>query len=164
MALPRRKFRKARAAGLALAALAVLWPAGRPGAQVGERVVSDRHTGLAIFGYDPVAYFVDAKAMAGRPEFELERPDAVWRFRSEGNRAEFEAHPEIYQPRYGGYDPISVARGVAVAGNPLLWVVVGERLYLFYTAEARDSFAIDPETAIAAADARWPGVERGLAQ
>ena len=35
-----------------------------------------------------------------------------------GNRAAFAANPDIYMPRFGGYDPLGVARGVAVAGNP----------------------------------------------
>jgi len=163
MALARRKFRLARTACYFAVVGLLACRAAPLHALVGERVVSDRHTGLAIFGFDPVAYFVDAKPLAGRAEYELELPDAVWRFRNEGNRAAFAANPEIYRPRYGGYDPISIARGVAVAGNPTLWLVVGERLYLFYTRQARDAFGADPDTAIAAADERWPQVRAGLA-
>ena len=165
MALARRKFWFARGAVfLALAVPVALWTARPLDASVGERVVSDRHTGLAIFGFDPVAYFTDARAMAGRPEFEVQATDAVWRFRSEGNRAAFVANPDIYQPRYGGHDPLALGRGIALAGNPLVWVVADNRLYLFYTPQAREDFARDPEAAIAAADARWPDVAAGLVQ
>lgn len=165
MALARRKFWFARgAAFLALAAPLAVGSVGRLDASVSERVISDRHTGLAIFGFDPVAYFTDSQAIAGRPEFEVEATDSIWRFRSEGNRAAFVANPDIYQPRYGGYDPMALARGVAVAGNPLIWVMADNRLYFFYTPEARDGFALDPESAIAAADARWPDVAAGLVQ
>jgi hypothetical protein len=165
MALPRRKFWIGRGpVFLALAALLSFLAAGPLGAAVGERVVSDRHTGLAIFGFDPVAYFTDAKATVGRPEFELQAPDAIWRFRNEGNRAAFVANPDVYQPRYGGHDPMALGRGIALAGNPLVWLVVGDRLFLFYTQQARDDFALDPETAIAAADERWPHVVHSLAQ
>ena len=83
-----------------------------------ERVVVDRYTGLALGGFDPVAYFTDARPLAGQPGFEVSEAGAVWRFRNEGNRAFFLAHPEIYGPQFGGYDPTDVARGVAVAGNP----------------------------------------------
>ena len=58
-------------------------------------------------------------------EFEASQAGAVWRFRNEGNRASFVAHPEIYGPQFGGYDPIDVARGVTVAGNPRFWLIVG---------------------------------------
>src|SRR5262245_56447214 len=113
MALARRKFWFS-----ALAAVAFLWAAGPLGAAIGDRFISDRHTGLALFGFDPVAYFTDAKPVAGKAEFELEVPDAIWRFRSAGNKAAFIANPDIYWPRYGGYDPVALGRGTAVAGNP----------------------------------------------
>ena len=48
---------------------------------------------------------------------------AVWRFRNEGNRASFVAHPEIYGPQFGGYDPVDLGRGVTYAGNPRFWVI-----------------------------------------
>src|SRR5262245_37032207 len=159
MALARRKFWF-----LALIAVALVGAAGPLGAAIGDRVVSDRHTGLAIFGYDPVAYFIDAKPIAGKAEFELEVPDAIWRFRSAGNRAAFVANPDIYRPRYGGYDPMALGRGIALAGNPLIWLVTGDRLYFFYTQQARETFRLDPETAITAADDRWPTVVQSLAR
>ena len=46
---------------------------------------------------------------------------AVWRFRNEGNRASFVAHPEIYGPQFGGYDPVDLGRGVTYAGSPRFW-------------------------------------------
>ena len=110
-----------------------------------ERVVVNRFTGLAIEGFDPVAYFVDAPPVLGLEDFEASQAGAVWRFRNEGNRASFVAHPEIYGPQFGGYDPIDVARGVTVAGNPRFWVISGQRLYLFSREANRDAFAADPE-------------------
>jgi hypothetical protein len=165
MALQRRprKFRIGFNPGfLAVVALLVTFLPAPLGAAVTERVVNDRNTGLAIFGYDPVAYFTDSRPVAGKADYELSFGDVVWRFRSAGNRAAFSAHPEIYQPRYGGYDPVSIARGVAVPGNPLLWLVVEERLYLFYTEAARDEFAASPDTAMSAADGRWQEVRQEL--
>jgi hypothetical protein len=129
-----------------------------------ERVVVNRYSGLAIEGFDPVAYFVDASPMVGLPEFEAAEAGAVWRFRNEGNRASFVAHPEIYGPQFGGYDPCDVARGVTFAGNPRFWLVFGERLYLFGREESRDAFAADPERFLREARLRWPALEQGLAQ
>jgi hypothetical protein len=128
-----------------------------------ERVVNDRFTGLAMSGYDPVAYFTDAKPVVGKPDYEKSFAKVVWRFRSAGNREEFSANPDIYQPRYGGYDPVGIGRGVALAGNPLVWAIVGERLYLFYNAQARAEFVVNPEGVIATADGRWDEVLQGLA-
>ncbi len=129
-----------------------------------ERVVVNHTSGLAIEGYDPVAYFVDGRPMVGLPELEASDAGAVWRFRNEGNRASFVAHPDIYGPRFGGYDPIDLARGVPVAGNPRFWLIAGERLYLFAREEHRDVFAADPEHLAQEANARWPALEQELAR
>ena len=129
-----------------------------------EQVIVSRYSGLAIEGYDPVAYFTDAVAELGLPDFEASEAGAVWRFRNEGNRASFVAHPEVYAPQFGGYDPIDLARGVTLAGNPLFWVISGQRLYLFGIEANRDAFAADPERFLPQADRRWPALERGLSQ
>ena len=102
-------------------------------AATADRIVVNSHTGLAISGFDPVAYFTDGKPKFGRPDMELSLDGAVWRFRNEGNRAAFADHPEVYTPRFGGYDPVAIARGASVPGHPLFWAVIGERLYLFYS-------------------------------
>src|SRR5258705_9786691 len=79
-----------------------------------ERVVVNRYSGVAIEGFDPVAYFVDARPLVGLPEFETSDAGAVWRFRSEGNRASFVAHPDIYGPSSG-----ATTRSIWRAGSPL---------------------------------------------
>ena len=132
------------------------------GATTTEQVVTDRNTGLAIGGFDPVAYFVDGRPLQGRDAFEYAFAGAVWRFRNEGNRAAFMADPEVYAPQFGGYDPVGIARGIALPGNPRLWVLAGERLYLFYTAEDRNAFLADVDVIVALADSKWPQVQLTL--
>lgn len=129
-----------------------------------ERIVVNRYSGLAIGGFDPVAYFTDSVAVQGLPDFEAREGGAVWRFRNEGNRASFVAHPEIYGPQFGGYDPVDLGRGVIYAGNPRFWVVTGQRLYLFGREENRDAFAAAPERFLKEATTRWPALEQELAQ
>jgi hypothetical protein len=160
--LRKRGFRRCAGALLALGLglVSLLPPALR--AATTERVVVDRHTGLAISGFDPVAYFTDAVPRKGVEEFELPSAGVTWRFRNEGNMAAFVAAPEIYSPQFGGYDPIGVARGVATAGHPQLWVIHAKRLYLFQSAETRERFSADPEAARGLADEKWPDVEREL--
>lgn len=129
-----------------------------------ERVVVNRFSGLAIEGYDPVAYFVDARPIVGLPDFEASEAGAVWRFHNEGNRASFAAHPDIYGPQFGGYDPVDVARGITYAGNPRFWLVSGKRLYLFGREENRDAFAADTARVLREANERWPKLEQELAE
>jgi hypothetical protein len=162
--------------GMALTALVILmalWLVG--GGELGgsgsaaraattERVVTNRFSGLAIEGYDPLAYFIDARPEVGLPDFEVAQGGAVWRFRNEGNRASFIAHPEIYGPQFGGYDPVDLARGITVAGNPLFWTVAGDRLYLFGREDTRDAFAANPAPYVRQARSRWPAIVEQLAQ
>ncbi|RXF75381.1 YHS domain-containing (seleno)protein [Hansschlegelia zhihuaiae] len=122
-----------------------------------ERVVSDPATGVALYGYDPVAYFTEGRPVRGRSDVETEWNGAAWRFASEANRAAFLSAPEVYAPRFGGYDPAGVARGLAVAGHPLLFRVERDRLYLFRSRSERDAFAGPGE-----ADVAWPKVAAEL--
>ena len=73
--------------------------------------------------------------------FELTYGGAVWRFCNIGNREAFAAQPEVYMPRFGGYDPVGVARGIAVAGNPDTWLISEGRLFLFYDSERLGIFS-----------------------
>jgi len=124
--------------------------------------VVDPRTGVAISGFDPVAYFTDAEPKSGRPEMEYNQAGTVWLFRNVGNRAAFVENPEVYTPQFGGYDPVAIARGVSVPGHPLFWLVSEQRLYLFYSNEARAAFAADPQQILDAAERKWPAVQRTL--
>jgi hypothetical protein len=127
-----------------------------------EQIVVDRRSGLAIHGFDPVAYFTDDTALLGHKELELSYAGAVWRFRNAGNRAAFMQRPDVYMPQFGGYDPILLARQVATPGHPRYWLIVEGRLYLFYDGASRDRFAADPEAAAAIAHVNWPEVAATL--
>ena len=129
-----------------------------------ERIVVNRFSGVAIEGFDPVAYFVDGSAAQGTAEFEANLWGAVWRFRNEGNRASFLAHPEIYGPQFGGYDPADIARGVTIAGNPRFFVIVAQRLYLFSREANRDAFAANPDRFLYEVGKRWPALQEQLGQ
>jgi hypothetical protein len=148
--------------GLALTVLTTAGPGSMSRVAAAERVVVDRHTGLALYGIDPVGFYTNKRPTEGREEFDLRHSGVVWRFENEGNRAAFIKDPVIYMPRYGGYDPIGIARGVATPGYPALWSVVENRLYFFYSAEAQKAFLADPRGSVAAADARWPTVMKDL--
>jgi hypothetical protein len=104
------------AGGLGYLLLGGQWPQQPAEAAITERIVVDPRRGLALSGFDPVAYFTDSKPLMGRGELEYAFGGATWRFHNEGNRAAFAEHPEVYMPNYGGYDPVAVARGVAAPG------------------------------------------------
>lgn len=147
---------------LAIGLMPLLGVAAKAAGPAPAALVVDSHTGLAISGFDPVAYFTDKAPRAGKPGLELSLAGGVWRFRNEGNRAEFAAHPDVYMPQFGGYDPVAISRGASVRGHPLFWSVTGERLYLFYSEKAREEFLADAGRIIAAAQRKWPRLARTI--
>jgi YHS domain-containing protein len=149
--------------GLVLSVLSasLLWQQGH--ATTTERIVVDHHSGLAIYGYDPVAYFTDATAKMGRANLELTYAGAAWRFHNEGNRAAFAKDPQVYMPQYGGHDPVAIAGNIARAGHPDVWAIHNGRLFLFYSDDARRQFDADPAQMSLQADVNWPNVSLTLA-
>lgn len=125
-----------------------------------ERVMVDPISGLAIFGYDPVCYFLDGAPRAGVGQHELVWSAATWRFRSPGNLAGFQDDPDVYAPAFGGYAAEHVADGRAVESDPMLHAIVSDRLYLFRTAEGREEFMLDGHRA--KAEAAWPALKASL--
>jgi YHS domain-containing protein len=59
--------------------------------------------GLAIKGYDTVAYHTEGRALKGKSKFSHQWNDAKWYFASAENKELFAADPERYAPQYGGY-------------------------------------------------------------
>ncbi len=162
---PARRLRKARVSLGLLIGLGFCAGMSTPSARgAALPVVVNPNTGLAISGFDPVAYFTERQPKIGRPGLELRVDGVVWRFVNEGDKAAFADHPEVYAPRFGGYDPVAIARGASVPGHPLFWAVSGERLYLFYSGEARSAFLANPARYVEAATRKWPAVARSIAR
>ncbi|MGL4440799.1 MAG: YHS domain-containing (seleno)protein [Bosea sp. (in: a-proteobacteria)] len=129
----------------------------------GELVVSHHMAGIALGGFDPVAFFDRLRPVPGKPEHELQHAGATWRFANMANRNAFMAMPDVYAPLFGGYDPLGVTAGRAVAGLPQHFLISDSRLMIFSTVDTRDRFLASPgmlDTAVA----RWPAVERQLAR
>ena len=152
-----RKQNRARLTGFTVA-FALLVTTAPVFAGLTQRVVVDWHSGLAIDGFDPVAFFTVGKPEPGSGKFEIRYAGVRWRFTNSGNRAAFTQRPDVYMPQYGGYDPIGISRGVAVPGNPQLWSIVGKRLFLFYDAAQRAKFLSNPARYLATSERRWPDV------
>jgi hypothetical protein len=68
-----------------------------------HKAVNTTWFGVAIKGYDTVAYHTEGRALKGKKEFEFAWHDAIWRFASPSNRDRFAKNPERFAPQYGGY-------------------------------------------------------------
>jgi YHS domain-containing protein len=130
---------------------------------LGEVMQRDNRTGLALSGFDPVAYFLNDAAVPGLPDYELLHGGAVWRFASAANRDAFREAPQVYTPRFGGFDASGVADGRAVDADPHRFAIIGSQLYFFRSDENRRRF-ISEVALRALAQQRWPAVATSIAR
>lgn len=129
---------------------------GMPAAAQAKSAVNVNWKGVAIKGYDPVAYFTMSRPVKGDKAYTVSWMGATWRFASAGNRDLFEKDPEKYAPRYGGYCAFGVANNYLVKIDPEAWTVYEDRLYLNYSLKVRDQWSQDIPGYIKKADANWP--------
>ncbi len=141
--------------------ITVAFLAGWAGAAAALDPVFSTYTGGAIRGYDPVAYHTEGKPVKGKRAHRAEWKGATWSFASAGNKAKFEADPEKYAPRYGGYCAFAVSRGYTASIDPDAWSLVDGALYLNYSLNVRDQWSRDIPGNIARGDANWPGLLAG---
>ncbi len=114
--------------------------------------------GVAVGGYDPVAYFTAHKPVQGQGDILYSWRGVTWRFASEANRDLFAKNPEKYAPQYGGYCAYAVAKGGTAGGDPKAWTIIGGKLYLNLSPAVQKLWEKDIRGYIQAADKNWPSV------
>lgn len=114
--------------------------------------------GVAIQGYDPVAFFTDHKPVKGDPEYVVKHAGAVYFFASKEHRDLFKENPARYEPMFGGYCAYGVSRNKLVEIDVDAFQVVDGKLLLQYSKSIRDTFNKDAAANLAKADANWPGL------
>ncbi|MBC8026686.1 MAG: YHS domain-containing protein [Steroidobacteraceae bacterium] len=120
--------------------------------------------GLALHGYDPVAYVEAERPTAGDPAQAFTYKGSKFLFASAENRAKFAAAPEKYAPQFGGFCALGTANGYKVATEPDAFKVVGGKLYLNYNRKVLDLWSKDMPGYIAKANENWPAVSKTAAK
>jgi YHS domain-containing protein len=140
--------------------LAVLFALGSGGVPAragdsGPGIVTDTLTGVALGGMDPVSYFTNAEPLPGRPDYEYDWDGVPWYFANAADRDIFIRAPEVYAPQFGGHSATSLAQGYLSDGDPRIYAIVAQRLYLFYSEGNYQTFEKAPAATIDAARKRW---------
>ncbi len=160
--LKQRAGRRARLWGLAVLAAIALSTETRP-VLADEFVNTGYFGGVAIMGYDPVAYFTDNKAVKGSEKYSYEWLGTPWHFASREHEEMFTSDPIKYAPQYGGYCAGEVVGGsVTVDIDPNAFKIIDGKLYLIYDKPHADDFASHASENLATADANWPKVKGRL--
>ena len=137
--------------------LAALLVAAAATGAAAQRVNADRQ-GLAVKGYDVVAYFVDGRPVPGNASFEHVVDGVRYRFASAANRDRFAQEPGRFLPQYGGFCAWAVSRGYTADTDPLAWRIVDGRLFLNYDRSVQRQWEGDIPGNVAKGDRNWPGL------
>lgn len=97
-------------------------------------------SGLAIGGYDPVAYRSVGAATPGDTKYSAEWRGTRWLFSSDTNRALFKTSPKTYAPQFGGFCSFAASKGFTAKTDPTAWRIENDKLYLFNDATMRDNW------------------------
>lgn len=122
--------------------------------------------GIAINGYDPVAYFTDHKPVMGVSKFSYKYDDAIWQFKNKDHLDMFKNNPDKYMPQYGGYCAYGISHDVGLVKTvPNQWEIVDGKLYLFSPATKLDKIWQDhPKENIKKGDKEWPKLKAAKAK
>jgi hypothetical protein len=112
--------------------------------------------GVALHGYDAVAYFTEGRAVPGSTAFEYEWNGATWRFASAASRSRFIEQPDAYAPQFGGYCAWAVSRNYTADADPDAFEIVNGKLYLNYSKLVQLRWKVDREGNIQKAERNWP--------
>jgi YHS domain-containing protein len=158
--------RRFAAALLAMAApAAALIPAATQAAVPGSKsAVNADQTGLALRGFDPVAYFETGQPTAGVAAFAATVEGVRYLFASAAHRQAFLADPAKYLPQFGGFCAIGTSYGEKVDADPETGRVVGGKLYLNFSPAVQALFDKDAAGTIARAEENWPKVKDKAAE
>lgn len=112
----------------------------------------------ALDGYDTVAYFKVNKAVEGLNKYSTEYKGATWLFSNKENLDAFVADPEKYAPQYGGYCAYAISKNKTASGDPELWSILDNKLYLSYNEDIVKKWDKDKKNIVVNADKNWPKV------
>jgi YHS domain-containing protein len=116
--------------------------------------------GVALGGYDPVAYFELQQPTRGVPEHNHTYKGSKFLFASAKNQEKFVDDPEKYAPQYGGFCALGTANGYKVRTEPDAFKVVDGKLYFNYNRKVLQLWTQDQPGYIARANRNWPEVSK----
>lgn len=116
--------------------------------------------GVALHGYDPVAYFVAAAPQKRQAQYSYEYKDSKFYFANGANRRAFMEAPEKYAPQFGGYCAYGTSQGYKVSTQPDAFAIVKDKLYLNYNKKVQEIWRQDVPGNIERAEKNWQEVQK----
>lgn len=115
--------------------------------------------GVAVHGFDPVAYFTQQKPVQGTATYSVVHGGATYRFANAAHMRAFKKDPDKYTPAFGGYCAYGVAVGAKFDGDPRYWRIVNGKLYLNLNREIQKTWLKDIPGNIKKAVKSWTKIK-----
>lgn len=114
--------------------------------------------GVALHGYDPVAYFTQGKPIKGDKKFSSDYRGAIYRFASAEDKALFDSDPTKYEPQFGGFCAYAVSQNRTADIQPDCWSIIDGRLLVQNSPKVVELWNKDVSGHLKAADQNWPAI------
>jgi hypothetical protein len=111
--------------------------------------------GIAVNGYDAVAFFTQAKPVKGSADNSFRWDGANWLFSSKADLESFKRSPEKYAPQYGGYCAYGAAQGHKASVQADTWSIVDNKLYFNYNLKVKELWSKNRGAFIDSANKNW---------
>ncbi len=119
--------------------------------------------GIAMDGFDVVAYFRQGKPVKGRSAHPVEYKGQTWVFNSPANADAFRADPQAFEPRFNGWCAYAVSEGYGAPVDFIEgWSILDGKLYLNWSKGVRDDFVAAQSELKPRAQENWPAVRAGI--
>lgn len=115
--------------------------------------------GIAINGYDAVAFFKESKPVKGLNNFSYSWKNVQWLFSTQTNLESFKASPETFAPQFGGYCAYGTAQGHKAPTQIDTWTIVNNKLYFNYNQKVKQLWDKNQSTFIDSATVKWPVIK-----
>lgn len=112
-------------------------------------------SGVAIDGYDPVAYFTDGEPVLGTSCLEMEYQGTAYWFSSQENLDQFAENPSAFAPQLGGYSVFGMAKGKRYDVNPSSFDIIDGKLYLSRNDKVRQLWQANRDGYLGRAEENW---------
>lgn len=129
-------------------------------------IVPDSHSavdtddkGIALQGFDAVAYFTDGQPKKGDPQFQTKLHGVTYYFASAEHLKNFNANPNAYLPQFGGFCAMGTALNRKLEGDPNVWKIVDRKLFLNVNPDVGRRWSQDIPGNVARADDNWPQIK-----
>ncbi len=113
------------------------------------------NNGVALNGYDVVAYFTEGKAKIGQSIYGATWQELIWQFSSQENLNTFRSNPQEFLPQYGGYCAFGISNDYKALPDLEAFTIHEGKLYLNFADYVKKRWFEKVNEKVSLADQKW---------